>query len=46
MADVSTPDQEAAWLLVRKCNPFERRDSLIAHMSLPSHFLRLGGGSF
>ena len=31
-ADVSALDQEAAWLLVRKCNPFDKRDSLVAHM--------------
>ena len=26
------PDQEAAHLLVRKCNPFDKQDSLVAHM--------------
>ena len=31
-ADVSALDQEAARLLVKKCNPFNKRDYSIAHM--------------
>ena len=27
-----TSDQAATWLLVRKCNPFDKRDSLVTHM--------------
>ena len=31
-AEVPTPDQEAARLLVRKCKPFYKRDSSVSHM--------------
>ena len=30
--DTSAPDQEVAQLHIRKCNPFDKRDSPIAHM--------------
>ena len=31
-ANTPAPDQEAALLLVRKFNPFDKRDSLVVHM--------------
>ena len=40
--DALAPDHEAAQLLVRKCNPFDKRDSLIAYMhNLYLHSLRV-----
>ena len=40
--DTPTPDQEAACLLVRKCNPFYKRESSIANMcNLYPHSLRV-----
>ena len=39
--DALAPDQEAARLLIRKCNPFDKRDSLVVHMrDLYPHIFR------
>ena len=41
VAGAPTPYQEASWLLVRKCNPFDMRDSLVAHIcDLYPHIFR------
>ena len=41
-AEAPAPDLEAAWLFIRKCNPFDKRDSSIMHMrNLYPHNIRV-----